>query len=623
MSKLTDEAKNIIQNVGGLENIDNLSNCVTRLRFNLNDESKVNEEYFEQLEGIIGHRFQSGQFQVIIGGEVGKVAKAINNEYPSLENEKTSNTEPPKEEKAWWEKIIDILSSTLSRALPAIIGAGMLKGILFMLTTFSILNPESDTYTVLNVAADSTFYFLPFLVASSAAKTYRTNEAISLALAGALMYPSILDVANIGEITSYDFLGFFSIPIINYSASVIPIILGVWILSHLYNFLDDKIHSSVTTVFTPLISLLVMVPVLLGILAPIGFYLGDYVARGISWLIGFSPIIAGFVVGASRPFLVLTGMHHALGPIILQEIATYGASSMGPMNLMSTFAQATAALTLFFVLNDKKSKQITASASFSGYIGITEPALYGPLTTYPAAFLGATIGGGIGGAVSAILGAQSYAHVMGSIFTIPVYFAGGASAVLIAIVVAIISTFFITLGLMKVMNRKESVNTDITAVTNNETKDGIYSPVKGRVYPIKDVIDSTFSDEIMGTSVVIYPESNEIVSPIDGVVTMVFDTRHAVGITSDEGLELLIHVGIDTVSLDGEGFKSFVEKGDRVSIGDKILDVDVNYIQENQLDPSVIMIITNSDTVTLDKIHNSEEQIDRIEKVMQKQLEAN
>lgn len=583
----------IVELVGGTENIKGLTHCITRLRFNLKDDAKANTQEIEKLD-VLGVQVQGGQYQVIVGNAVSKVYKEILKMHPELDAEADDTSG---EKVGFFSKILDSLSAILVGALAPIIGGGMLMGISFTLTNYGILTTDSNTYFLLNIMANACFTFMPFLLAVSAAKKFKTNEYMALAMAGALMFPTMVNGAANGA-EPLVFFGFLKMPILDYSSSVIPIILSVWLLKYVYAFFDDRMPAMINTIFTPMLTLMIMVPVTLIVLAPIGYYGGNYVAYAIDWAINTVPWFAGFLLGATRPFLVLTGMHHAIRPIQMQQIATFGYTTITPANFMSTMAQATAFFASYFIVKDKKSKSVAMSATISGYLGITEPGIYGILLKYRAAMIGAFMGGGLGGMTTVMLGGKAYASAMPSILTIPVFMGGGAASVFIGLAVTFVSTFAITYGLGKTVFKTEEhveLTNDMTAktVTTGKVME-IYSPVKGNIYAVADIPDETFAKKLLGESVVITPTDSKIVSPVDGEVKTIFKTKHAIGLESTDGVEVLIHIGIDTVKLDGEHFTAFVKDGDIVAKGDTLVEFDLEAIKAAGYDPSVIVVVTNT-----------------------------
>lgn len=603
---IEDLSKQIVELVGGISNIRQLSHCVTRLRFELKDSSKADLKAIEKLDGVMGTQVKGGQTQVIIGPAVGKVYNAILKAYPSIQ----SGGEVPEDDngvkKSLPSKMIDALSTILVESLAPIVGGGMLKGFLFLFTQMGWMAADGGTYFILNIASDCMFYFFPFLLAAAAAKKFRTNMYMALSLAGALMYPTILAaIAEASAGVSVSFFGVIPIHLYSYASSILPIILATWVMSYLYRFLERVIPSMVTIIFTPLITLIIMVPLMLFLIAPIGYFIGEYVAIGIDWLITTVPWLAGFVVGASRPILVLVGMHHAIRPITQQQISTYGYSTIAPMNFMSTMAQASAALGIWISAKNPKVKQVSMSSTISGFMGITEPALYGVLMKYKAAMLGACLGGGIGGLVATVLGAKAYAPAMPSLISIPTFLGDGFAGFMIAIVVTVISTIFITVfaskTLFKIEEEEEEESKEIDENILDSQKKGIAgekyelsSPVSGEMYSLKDVPDTTFSSGIIGEGVAIHPSENVIVAPFDGQITTVFQTGHAYGLKYKEQVETLIHIGIDTVELKGQYFEILCKENQWVKKGDPLARIEREKIQEAGYDPSILFLVTNT-----------------------------
>lgn len=594
-----EKALKIIELLGGVSNIQSVTHCVTRLRFHLLEDKKEKLAEIKSLDGIMGAQIQGGETQIIIGGEVGKVFKEILKEFPSLSSD--GGNRPDTEKKTVFTRVINTLSGILVACLAPIIGGGMLKGILFFLTNQNIIDAAGGTAQILNIASDCMFYFLPFILAVSAAKRFKTNEYMAISLAGVLMYPSLISAASEGIKTIY-FLSFLPIKVINYKASVVPIILSVLLLSYVYRFLEAKLPDMLTVIFTPLLTLLFVIPVMLFGIAPLGFYIGEFLAIGIDALIDFAPWFAGFVIAASRPLLVLTGMHHAITPISMQQVATYGYSLIGPMNFMSTMAQATAVFAVYFVIRDKKMKQITMSATISGYLGITEPALYSVLIPYRSALAGAMIGGGLGGLVASMFKVASYASGMPSILSIPNFLGETTVGFFIALAVTLIATFLITIVLSKSVFKinEENACPETTAMSYGAPSAGslityeVFSPVNGDIFPMKDVKDETFASEVLGKGIAIHPKDGRIVAPIDCKVNAIFETKHAIGLKTNGGVEILIHVGINTVNLKGRYFDIKCSVDEEVKQGDLLLTFDKEAIEKEGYDTCIVMIVSNT-----------------------------
>ncbi len=591
-----DLAVEIIRKVGTEKNINSLTHCVTRLRFILEDEDLADTKSIEKLDGVLGVQKKGGQYQVILGGKVNKVYQEIM-KMTSLSSESSSKNSNEKK-KSIISRVLETLSSILIPSLPPIIGGGMIKGFLYMFWGFGWIEMGSDIFNIINIMSDCMFYFYPFLLAVSAAKRFNTNAYMAVALAGAMMHPTIYEGINAG-LESFKAFG-ITIPYLDYNASVLPIILCVWIMSYIYRFLEDRIPEIVSVIFTPMLTLVIMVPLALAGIAPIGYYIGEYIAVGAQALIDFSPMVAGFVIGALRPLTVFTGTHHAVRAVVSQQLATYGYTTIGAMNYMSTMAQAAAPLALYFVLkkHNKKMADLSFSSAISGFLGVTEPGLYGVIVKYKVAFIATTIGGGIGAAIAASFGAAEYGMVMSSLVTIPATIGNGFMGIVIGLPVSVIVTMAIILAMKKKVLQEDGQDQAVETaeenlVNENERLIEINSPIRGTLKPLKDVNDETFSKELVGKGIAVVPSSNAIFSPVNGVITTLFPTLHAIGIKADDGVEILIHVGIDTVSLNGKGYNSFVKQQERVKKGQKLLTFDKKYIENQGLSSDVIVVITN------------------------------
>lgn len=611
--KIEEQARRLIDDVGGLSNIEALTHCVTRLRFVLIDRKKVNKPDIEQLDDVIDVQEAAGQFQVIIGPKVDKYYQKIINDNPSL-GTKSESKETNKEKKSVFTRIVETMSAILIPSLPPVIGGGMLKGFLYMFGQFGWLGMNSPTFTFINIISDCMFYFFPFLLAVSSSRRFKTNDYMALALAGAMMYPSIIQGAAKGG--SLHLWKFISVPLINYSSSVIPIILSVWIMSYVFGYFQDHIPDLLSTIFTPLLTLVIMIPVELIAVAPLGFYLGDYIAKGMQFLLNLSPIISGFVIGATRPFLVLTGTHHAMRAILQQQVSTYGKTTIGAMNFMSVFAQATAALGVFLVTKNKKMKQLSFSSMISGYLGVTEPALYGVITKYKVAMVATMLGGGVAGAITAHFGSAVFGIVMPSILTVSATMGKGFIGILIGIPVAILITLAVILvGKKSIIEQdqrdaesaKEDSESPVSKLIPGTS--GLTSPAEGVIVPLSDVNDKTFASGLLGKGIAVKPINGNIYSPVNGTVISVFPTKHAIGLRSDQGVEVLIHIGINTVDLKGKYFNTIVSEGDKVSSGQKIMEFDISGLQKEGYDDIVIMIVTNSDQLSSIKVDDCEDEI--------------
>ncbi|HBG38983.1 MAG TPA: PTS beta-glucoside transporter subunit EIIBCA [Clostridiaceae bacterium] len=451
-------AQKIIDLSGGKENIDKAIHCITRLRFNLKDESKADSKAIEELDGVLGTRYQNGQFQVIIGNNVkyvyAEVAKILGLENDDIEQDKEEKIvkKEKKDKQNVLNKILDVIASSFQPILPAIIGAGMMKGILAILMVSGLVSSNSGTYQILNIVADSAFYFLPFLLAVSVSRKFDVNEYLGIVLAGALMYPTIIDVAKSGAAKPIYFL---SIPIhvVNYSASVFPIILGIIIMAYIYKAIDRLIPKPLKLVLTPTITLLITIPLVLAFVAPIGDFLGKYLAIGVNWLFENAGLLAGLLLGLFNPFIIMTGMHYSLFPIIIQNFGNLGYDS-GYMvvNLMTNVAQAGAVLAVALRTRNKELKSVSISSGISALIGITEPAMFGVNIKLRKPLYAAMISGGITSAGVVALGLKNYGFVLPGLLALPTYISpeGGFGNLMLAIL-GVICSFIIAFVLTLVM----------------------------------------------------------------------------------------------------------------------------------------------------------------------------
>lgn len=603
-------AKTILTYVGGQTNINQITHCVTRLRFVLHDDEKADSTSIEALDGVLGVQEQGGQFQVIIGSKVNKVY----DELVSITNIK--NSKLPKKKQSLFSSVVEAVSSILIPSLPPIIGGGMIKGFLFMFWEFGWIEWGSNLFNVLNIISDGMFYFYPFLLAVSAAKRFKTNPYMALAIAGSMMHPAMYEGINAG-LKNLTVFGSIGIPYLDYSSSVIPIVLSVWLMSYVYRLFEKYIPDIVSVIFTPMLTLVIVIPISLIMICPLGFYIGEYLAEGIKALIDFSPVVAGFVIGAIRPFTVLTGTHHAVRAIVSQELATYGFTTIGAMNYMSTMAQAAAPLAIYFILRkrNKKMKNISLSAAISGFLGVTEPGLYGIIAKYKVAMIATMIGGGVGAAISSAFGGAEYAMVMSSLITIPATFGNGFMGIVIGLPVSIV----VTMGIIFLMKNKlieEDGAVDVNEVEAiikpkitsnlNDKVVKLYSPSDGSLIALSTLPDKTFANEMMGKGFAVHPKNGCVVAPIDGVITALFPSKHAIGIKSHEGVEVLIHIGLNTVYLQGKYFETAVAIGDEVKKGQELIKFDKASIEKENYICDVIMVITNSDAY-LDVFINEKE----------------
>lgn len=457
--KEKESVQKIIEYVGGKENIKKAWHCMTRLRFDLYDDSLIEHEKIKGLNDVLGEQLQNDQYQVVIGPNVQKYYFILAEEL-ELDSNRAANEEDKEKEKkkGAFARLFDVVSGVFGPIVPAIAGAGMIKGLLAGLIALNVLSKESETVAILDIVASGVFYFLPFFLAASAAKMFKTNQYLAIAIAGALMYPTILDAAKLGKIAEFHFIG-LPIPVINYSGAVIPVILSVWALSYIHRWVDKVMPRVLQTVFTPTVTLFIAIPFALIVSGPLGSYVGNGLAYVVQSLFNISSILAGVVIGGIRPLEIVFGVHHAMTPIALQNFADKGYDMLMPMFFMTNMAIAGATFAMLFKAKSKAEKSIIISATVSAILGITEPALFGVLIKNRKAFIACSIGSAVASTFFATMGVRIYGYILSSIVSLVAYVGPYFPYALIGIVIAIGSAFLLTYFLVKKGTSTESTST--------------------------------------------------------------------------------------------------------------------------------------------------------------------
>lgn len=577
-----DAAKKIIEHVGGKDNVKNAWHCMTRLRFDLKDKTKVEQKELENIPGVIGTNDQNNQMQIIIGTNVADYFEILSKELGLDESMK----DQPKEKKGFVSLFMDTVSGVFGPIVPAIAGAGMIKGLIAGLVALNVISNETPTYLVIDMLASGVFTFLPFFVAASAARMFKTNQYLAIAIAATLQFPTMTQAAAGGEVSSFPLFGFIPVPVFNYAGTVIPIIFAVLALSYVYRWIDKRLPEVLRTVFTPTLSLFLSGLLALTVIGPIGIYAGNLLADGVSWLFTISPVLAGIIVGLIRPIAILTGLHHAMTPIALQNFANQGYDMLMPMMFMANMAITGATLAIYTKVQSKAEKSIILSSAISGLLGITEPALFGVLTKYKKAFIAATVGSSVASAFISFFGVRIYGFILSSIFSLPAYIGNYFIYAILGIVIAIGVSYAITHFLVPMQAPEETAaEVQLSAVT-----DGTY-------IPLEDVNDGVFSTKMVGDGYAMQSDSGDIYSPVSGTIISLFPTKHAIGLKTENGLEILVHMGIDTVGLNGEAFEVFVQEGDFVTPQTKLAHMDLEKIKAAAKEDTVIVIVTNMDRI--------------------------
>lgn len=600
-------SKEILRLVGGEENIDQVTHCMTRLRFNLNDNNRADKAALQKTDGVMGVMINGGQFQVIIGNDVPVVYNELIGNMSGSTEKKATGEKVDKKKQNPLSKLFDFISGIFTPILPAITGAGMIKGIVALLVALGWMGTDNSTYVILSAIGDGAFYFLPIVLAVSAARKLGSNMYIAAAIGAAILHPTVTTLLGSGETVT-----FASLPVVaaTYSSSVIPIAIAVWLASYVEKAVDKITHASLKLIIVPTVTLLVIVPLTLIAVGPLGVIIGDGLTGGISWLFENTGLFAGLLLGGTMSLLTITGMHYALVPIVIASIAQLGYDYLIPIMMVANFAQAGSALGVSLRTKNSKLKSLSMSTSITAFMGITEPAMYGVNMRLKKPFISALIGGAVGGAFLSLFKVKAYViggltglsgipMVLGATFVYSVI--GFAIGVGVAAIVTYILGFedepeAAAAPVMEAAPRAAASVTAASAVTRVEptmVNEEVFSPIAGEVKPLSEVNDPAFSEEIMGQGFAIQPSEGRVVSPVNGTVFSLSKSGHAIGLVSDSGAEMLIHIGIDTVKLKGLHFSPKVTAGTKVSVGDLLMEFDHVEIEKAGYSTITPVIITN------------------------------
>lgn len=589
-----DLSKKIVSLVGGEENILALTHCATRLRFNLKDDKIADTAALKATKGIMGVVSSGGQYQIIIGSDVGNAYKAIMN-ITNIEESSTSN-DSKKDNKKGFAKVIDTISGIFTPILPAITAAGMMKAILSLCIAFNWVSKDSQSYQIINFMADAAFYFLPILLANSAAKKFKCNAYMAMMIGGILLHPNFISMVNAAK-ESGEAIKILGLPVTtaSYSSSVLPIILAVWFMSYVEPIADKISPNAIKFFSKPLITALVTGIVTLVVIGPLGYIISEQIGLGIKTLETYASWLVPTLLGALTPLLVMTGTHYGLVPIGINNRLTTGCDTViYPGMLASNVAQGGAALAVAFKTKDKEVKQLASSAGITAVCGITEPALYGVNLRFRSALYSSMIGGAVGGLFLGLFRVANYSGGSPGLLTLPSYIGGDTMGnfyfAVIGAAISVVVSFVTCLILFKDPSEEE-IKEEV--VVSNDKVVVVKSPVKGEAVSLENVNDPVFSGGIMGKGMAIIPTEGRAVAPVEGTVEMIFETNHAVAIKDKNGAEILIHIGLDTVKLNGKHFKAHVKQGDVVKVGDLLVEFDIDKIKQEGYDCITPVIVTN------------------------------
>ncbi|MCG5103181.1 beta-glucoside-specific PTS transporter subunit IIABC [Oceanobacillus alkalisoli] len=594
-------AEKIIEHVGGEENVNSLVHCATRLRFTLADSQKADNKALQEIPDVLTVVEKGGQYQVVVGNKVGKVYTEImkHHNIQAGDTEKTDGGDD-QEKAGVVSKIFKYISGTLTPLIPALAGAGMIKALLAVLSMLNWINVEGTTYAVLDAASGGLFYFLPIFIGFSAARHLNANPFVGGTIAAGLMAPSFTALMEYaGDV---DFLG---IPLIvsDYSSTVFPLLLAMAIYAPLERLIKRYTPDTIQLFFVPMIGILVMVPLTALVFGPFGEYLSAGIAAGVLWLSDFSAILTGLIIASAWPFLVILGIHWGVVPIMIDNFDV--GDIINPITGAAVFAQIGIAFGIFLRSRQNKDlRSLSLAATLSGlFAGVTEPALYGLILRYRRLMPLVLISGAVGGIIVALFNVKLYTFVFNSIFSIPAYspMVGYAIGIGTAFAIGTILAFiFGTEGKKKEVETEETKEEmkmeETPAITEKEEKGRVTltTPLAGEMIPLEDVDDPVFSSGAMGKGVGVEPSDGVVVAPFDGKVVTLFPTKHAIGLESEDGVEVLIHIGLDTVQLDGKHFEAHVDAEATIKKGQKLISFDIEGIKNEGYQTTTPVIITNT-----------------------------
>lgn len=598
-------ASAIFKAVGGAENIKSATHCVTRLRIILKDEDKVDDNVVKNIPKVIGVMRKNGQYQVILGNDVANYYK----EFIKLgQFSQDDSDDSEKKSGNIIGKIIEYIAGSMTPLIPGLLGGGLLKVLVVILPLLGILKSDSQTITFLSIFGDAPYYFMPIFLAYSASIRLKVTPILGMAVAGVLLHPNFVSL-----VSSKTPMSLFGAPVVGavYGSSVIPILIMVWLMTYIEKWVNKVIPVVVKSFLQPAIILIISGFIALVIVGPLGVLCGDALSSIALHLHSVAGWLTLAILGAIMPFIVMTGMHWAFAPIFLAASLKNPDFLILPAMLGSNLAQGAASMAVSIRSKKSETKELAFAAGFSALLaGITEPALYGISLKYKKPLYAVMIGGGIAGLYAGIVGLKSYTFIVPSIVGLPQFINHDLPSNFINAIIITAIAIVITFIVAYILGIDEEAEVAVSDTTNNSSEEQsvnepeekshlkqsikIYAPLEGELVSIEDVPDDTFAQKLMGEGVAIIPSNGKLLAPFAGKVTSIFNTKHAFGLTSDTGVELLIHVGIDTVELKGEGFTTHVKEGDTIEKGQLLMDIDLNFIKEKGYPIITPIIVTNT-----------------------------
>ncbi|BCZ45075.1 PTS beta-glucoside transporter subunit EIIBCA [Clostridium gelidum] len=599
-------AQDIIKNVGGKENVNSLTHCVTRLRFKLKDESKANTEVLKNMDGVVTVVKSGGQYQVVIGNHVPDVY----DEVTTIGGFQTATSEGTEEKMSAFNKFIDTISGVFTPILGVLCATGMIKGFNALFVALHILNNTDGTYQILNATGDALFNFFPIFLGYTAANKFKANKFMGMVIGAALVYPSLAGITAAPAQPLYTlfagtifqspvYITFLGIPVIlmSYASSVIPIVLATYVGAKIEKAFKKIVPDMVKTFLVPFFTLLIIVPLTFIVIGPIATWAGQLLGAGTLYICNLSPTLEGILLGGFWQVFVMFGLHWGLVPIAINNFAVLHYDPVIASLFAASFAQIGVVGAIIIKTKNKRLKAIAIPAFISGFFGITEPAIYGVTLPRKKPFVISCIAAAIGGGIMGSMGSVWYMIGGFGIFGIPSYLGpNGLDTGFYGAIIGMIVSFILGFVMMFFSKLEEEEAKEEKTESPLVKQEILVSPLKGDIKPLSEVKDEAFSKGALGKGIAIEPTEGKVIAPVNGVLTTFFPTCHALGITSNNGAEILIHVGMDTVQLEGKHFTPKAKQGDVVKVGDVLLEFDIKAIKEAGYSVITPVIITNSDS---------------------------
>jgi PTS system beta-glucosides-specific IIC component len=576
----------------------------------LKDESKANTDVLNETDGVVTVVKSGGQYQVVIGQHVGDVYDVVCEKAHIAKESSGEEDDGPKEKQNLFNAFISVVTKVFTPFLGVLAALGIVKGVLSLLTAFSILDPSGGTYNILYSLGDSIFYFMPILLGYTAAKRFGIDEFVGIILGATMVYPTMTSSGGA------DISNFLKIPVVmpatgDYTSTVIPVIVAVWVTSYIYKFFKKRMPGAISSFMTPLLTLIIAEPLTFLVIGPISSVAANALNTLCITLYAFSPVILGAFVGFFWQILVMFGLHWAIVPISIANVAANGYDVILPCMMVTTFAQTGAVLAIMLKTKNQKLKGLCIPAAISGFCGVTEPAIYGITLPKKKPFFLTCIISAVGGIVTGLLGLKVYSVGAMGCFAWTTFVGNEGVTPMLQIIaitmIALVVTFAIEYVIYKDDEPKKK-EVDLEAIEgaaaetpaqetagSDASEIAVFAPIKGEVKPLTETPDPVFSSEMLGKGAVIIPAEGKVYAPCDGEITVLMDTHHAVGIRSVDGTEILIHVGMDTVQLNGEGFTPHIKTGDSIKRGDLLLEMDLEFIKSKNLPTATPVVISNTD----------------------------